>query len=653
MKPIRQNDFDTTTRPQDDFYQFANGGWLSRHTIPPSENRWGSFHILHQQNRKQLHAILKHLPKESLRPGSDDAKLRDLYLSAMDMRTRERQGTQYLREGFDTIAQFSGGEDIPHVFGYLHIRGVSVPWELHIGPDDKCSRRTALYLSQGGLGVPERDYLVKSDSESRRITRAYKTYIRQLLRCEGVHRNRDIPQIVRTIIRIETELAHASMTREQERDVHATYNLFSQAQLQQAYPHIPWKRYFDALGVPSAARRRVIVSQPKFIAAVDRLLGTVSAEVWRTYLRWHFLDAYAGTLGRAFFETRFAYYGKAIQGLDAPPEPWKRGVQTATALMPDALDRRYVRAHFPSSAKRQMRTLADTIKAAFRDRLAELSWMNERTKQHARKKLDTMTIQLGYPEKWRSYRSLQIDRTSFTQNTMAAMRFEHAYDMWRLTRPTDPTEWYMPASAVNAYYVPTLNQMTFPAGILQPPFFYTDADPAINYGAIGTVIAHELTHGFDDQGSQFDAHGNLREWWSDADRKRFRRRTRVLKRQFDQYTVCGGIPLNGGLTLGENIADLGGLVIAYDGFTRAVKDVATPLIDGFTPEQRFFLAHAIMERCLTRDAYLKFQARNDVHAPAAFRSNVPVSNCDAFYRAFGVTPGDALYRPPQERARIW
>lgn len=654
IRPINKQDFDTSIRPQDDFYRYVNGGWLKRNTIPPTESRWGSFLILRDENRKNLHNILKELTeKKTPKKGSDVEKLKDLYLSSMDMHRRNRQKLTYLEESFARIDNLSGRDAYTSLFAYLHLRSIDAPFALWFDQDDKNSERMVLRIGQGGIGVPDRDYYIKKDKESKRILEAYKKYLYGMLRLEGFYKKKEVPKVVATILRIEKKLAIASMAKVDRRDPHKTYNKRTVIELQKDYPYMNWKEYFDLLGVPKKARQHIIVDQPKFLEEVNKLLRTTSISDWKKYLRWHFLDEYAGTLGEDFLAVQFTYYGKAIQGLVKMPELWKRSVGVTNSVLPDTLGKLYIKKYFPESSKKKISILVKNLIKAYRLRLKELDWMSESTKKKALRKLDTMSLQLGYPKKWQSYRALRIESESFAQNIIQAAIFHFGLEVKKLAKPTDKNEWYMSAPTVNAYYSPNLNQIVFPAGILQPPFFYPNADNAVNYGAIGAVIGHEMTHAFDDSGAKFDEYGNLRNWWSKADIKRFKARTKVLVGQFNRYEIVDGIKLNGKFTLGENIADLGGAIIAFKALRMSQRNKISKNIDGFTPSQRFFISHALSERTLIRDKFLKFAALNDPHSPNEFRSNGPMSNMDEFYETFGVKRGDALYRAPKERVRIW
>lgn len=652
-KPVNRKDLDTSVRPQDDFYRFVNGGWLKKNSIPSTENRWGSFLILRDTNRKKLHQILRSLKEKKHRKGSDEQKLRDMYLSSMDMSKRNRQKLTYLEDSFQRIEEVESKDDLTTLLAYLHARGLSAPWALWVDQDDKDSRRMVLRISQGGIGVPDKDYYIKKDRESKRILGAYKTYVHNMLSLEKRYKKNEVPNIAHAIFRIEKKLALASMDKVDRRDAHKMYNKKNASSLKKVCPSIDWKTYFDLLEVPERARSHIILDQPKFLREVHLILKSESLLNLKRYLRWHFFDEYAATLGEDFLDKQFLYYGKTIQGLTSIPELWKRSVGVTNNALPDALGKLYIDKYFSDESKKKIESLVKNLTKAYRLRIQALDWMSKNTKKKALRKLDTLSLQLGYPKKWQSYRRLEIDRESFTKNVMRSTLFAFSLDMKKLAKSTDRNQWYMSAPTVNAYYSPNLNQIVFPAGILQPPFFYPDADDAVNYGAIGSVIGHEMTHAFDDSGAKFDEYGNLRNWWDKADKSRFERRTKILVDQFNAYRVVDGVSVNGKLTLGENIADLGGLIIAYDAFQISQKGKPRVNIDGFTPTQRFFIAHTITERELVRDEFVKYIALNDPHSPSEFRSNGPASNLDEFYEAFGVSKGDVLYREPKDRAHIW
>lgn len=648
-KPIQTKDFDTAVRPQDDFYRYVNGGWLKRNKIPPTKSRWGSFDMLHEQNQKRLKNLIEDL---STSDKGERKKMRALYYSSMDMKRRNKQGLTYLLPSVNVIQTLQSTKDFTRVLAYLHRIGVDAPWHLWFDQDDRESKRMVLRIDQGGLGVPDRGYYMKQDKESKRVREAYQNHVVRLLGISKLSAKYDCEKARDVIVRLEKKLAKVSMTPVERRDPHARYNKYTERQLQQRFPHFNWKEYLDALNVPPVARQHIIVDNPAFLKEVANLFKTVPLEEWRTYLEWHLLFDFAGALGEKFVNERFLYQ-KVIGGQQKISELWKRSVSTVNSIMEDAIGKLYVQNYFPPSAKKRINELVIDLVRAYRERLKRLMWMSAPTKKKALGKLEAITLQLGYPEKWESYAKLKVTEESFVENMIEGYRFHFDREVERLAKPTDPTRWPMPPAIVNACYSLNLNQITFPAGILQPPFFYPDADDAVNYGAIGSVIGHELTHAFDDEGSKFDKHGNLQNWWKKVDRAAFEKRTRILVKQYDAFRVADRVRLNGKLTLGENIADLGGVVIAFEAFQIASQKKKQKTIDGLTPEQRFFISYAITERTLVRDEFAKFAALNDPHSPSEFRVNGVVPHSEAFYTAFDVKNGDKLYRPLSKRAVIW
>lgn len=650
---IEKRYFDSSIRPQDDFYRYVNNGWLKKNKIPASENRWGSFVTLQDTTRKNLRTLLSNIPNTKIRKGSEIAKMHDLYASAMDMKSRNKLGILALKKEIEIIESLENISEISELLAYLHARDVRAPFGLWIDQDDKNSKRMVLRISQAGLGMPDREYYLKKNTETKRIANAYQTYIRKMLALENRYKKNEINNVVKIILKIEQKLAKASMDKVDLRDAHKIYNKYSVSSLKKQYSSIAWDTYFDLLKVPKKARQHVIIDQPVFLDTVNKLLKDVPIHEWKIYLHWHFLDTYSGVLGEDFLLVRFAYYGKSLQGLAKMPELWKRGVGVVNSIMPDALGKLYVEHYFSKKSKKRITALVHNLLEAYRIRIKELDWMSQNTKKYAYRKLETMSLQLGYPKKWETYNKLSVHKKTHAQNILAGTLFHFEKDMRKLAKPTDRNEWFTSVQTVNAYYSPNLNQITFPATILQPPFFYADADDAVNYGAIGSIIGHEITHGFDDSGAKFDEFGNLKNWWTKADKHKFKKKSHILVSQFDSLKVADQIPVNGKLTLGENIADLGGLIIAYKAFMLSQKNKTKKKINNFTPEQRFFISHTQSQRELIRDEFVKFIALNDVHAPTEFRTNIPVSNMEEFYTAFNVKKGDRLYRKSKKRAMIW
>ncbi|HEY4502385.1 MAG TPA: M13 family metallopeptidase [Candidatus Paceibacterota bacterium] len=652
MKPIEKRYFDYSARPQDDFYRYVNGGWMKKSTIPSTQSRWGSFDILHQKNQKRIRELIENLNSLKLTKKSDELrKVYDLYQSSMDMAKRNKQGLSYLQEGFDVINSLSSITGLPYVFAYVHRMGIDAPWGLVFDLDDKESRRVVLRIAQGGIGVPDRNYYTKHDKESKRVRMAYERHIKHVLQLEGFYTQQECAQYTKVILNMEKRLAYASMTPVERRDPHASYNKCPLSVMSKKYPVFNWREYFSLLNIPVVAHKHLIVNQPKFLEEVNMMIQEIPTEHWRVYLRFHFLYASESFLDARFVDAKFQYQ-QVISGQKELPELWKRSAGIVNMFMEDALGKLFVAKYFLPSAKKRIKQLVKNLIMAYESRLKQLSWMSVVTKKRALKKLRSITLQLGYPDKWQSYKELNVTNESFVKNVIECARFHFDLESARLAKPTDRKLWPMPSAIVNACYSPNLNQITFPAGILQPPFFYPDADDAVNYGAIGSIIGHELTHGFDDEGSQFDEYGNLKNWWKKSDKEHFNKRTKILEKHFNTFKVVDGIRVNGKLTLGENIADLGGVVIAYEAFKMANRRIKNK-IDGLTPDQRFFVSYAITERVLVRDEYIKWAVLNDPHSPSEFRVNGIVAHSTEFYEAFNVKIGDELYRTEKRRTLIW
>jgi len=645
-------DLDPHTRPQDDFYHYVNRRWIEKNPIPPHESRWGSFLKLRFDVEKNLHKIVREIAaKKNLPDGSPERIIRDFFLSGMNRAQRNALGITPLGALRKEIRAAHTPEKLTRVIAKLHTIGVSVLWAPFVDQDAKNSTRYIFSLAQSGLGMPDRDYYLKKDTESRRVRDAYEKHVEALFRLMGRKRD-EAAKETRVLLSLENKLARASMRKEDTRDVEKIYHKKTSADLKKLAPHIPWDIYFKNIYAPIP--ENLIVMQPDFLAAVDALLAHVSPTDWHTYLEWHLVNDYASALSSSFVRQSFSFYGKVLTGLEKMRPLWRRVLAEVNTLLGEILGQIYVKRYFSPEAKKKMLELVEDLFIAYENRIKNLEWMSPQTKRKAVQKLKAMTRKIGYPDKWKSYRGLVIKENEYAGNVMRATLFNHKREMKKLLRKSvDYTEWFMFPQTVNAYCNFGMNEIVFPAAILQPPFFGEDFDDAVNYGAIGSVIGHEITHGFDDQGSKFDEKGNLKNWWTPEDRRRFEKRAAVLKKQFDAYTVADGVKVNGQLTLGENVADLGGVSIAFDAYQRHLEKHRKENRDGFTPEQRFFLAFAVFEREKARPEAQKTHALTDPHAPGIFRINGPLSNLPEFYDAFGVKKGDKLHRAPHSRAKIW
>jgi putative endopeptidase len=507
-----------------------------------------------------------------------------------------------------------------------------------------------LYLSQDGLGMPDRDYYLKDGPEQRRVRAAYLKHVEAILRLSGKNAG-EAHSAVPAVMRIETELARLSMTKEDRRDAEKTYHKMSLAKLSRLAPVVDWKRYFVLQAIPLP--KEVIVMQPKFLKGIDRLLSRVSLDDWKKYLSWHLANDLAGSLSPAFVKQCFSFYGTTLMGAKKMKPLWRRALGSVNGYLGELLGQIYVKEHFTESMKEQVNEIVDDLFAAYKKRIRGLDWMSPATRKKALAKLRAMNRKLGYPDKWKSYRGLVLRPDDYFGNLLRVNEYEHRRVIRKLRGPVDRQEWFMSPQMVNAYFAPNLNDIVFPAAIMQFPFFDPDADDAMNYGALGMTIGHEITHGFDDQGAKFDSKGNMKNWWTKADKRRFEAKGKLIEKQFDAYQVAPGINVNGKLTLGENIADLGGLWIALDAYRLKLKRTGRKDIDGLTPEQRFFLGYAQGEAAIERPEFTKLRVLNDPHAPSNYRVNGPLSNMPEFYEAFNVKKGDKLYRPPASRAKIW
>lgn len=644
-------DIDPRVRPQDDFYHYANGGWLQRAKIPPDESRWGGFMILRFDTEKKLQAIVRDLQrKKRFKKGTKEQVVHDFYASALDLSRRNKLGLTPLTPWLTQIEQLKNVPEMLQFLAAFEPYGGIAPWGMGVDQDMRNSERYIVYIGQSGLSLPDRDYYLKKDPESTRVRNAYRTHVVAVAKLMG-KTHTEAEEMRDVIVRIETSLAKASMTKEDKRDMDKIYHKMRIRDLKRLMPHVDWEKYFHIAGAKN--QKEVIVMQPEFLKAVDTLLATTSLQDWKAYLAFHLVNGSAGYLSAPFEKQSFDFYGKVMTGAQKMKPLWRRALGATNGSVGELLGQIYVGRYFPRAAKRKVIQMVNDLFEAYEDRINKLDWMSSKTKKKALYKLSRINRKLGYPEKWHSYKGLAVRPDAFLANAFAAARFEHARVMRRLPKKVDRKEWFMSPQTVNAYYSFFLNDIVFPAAILQPPFFSIDGDDALNYGAIGAVIGHEITHGFDDQGSKFDGNGNRRTWWTANDRKRFEKKADVLIKQFNAYTIDDGLHVNGKLTLGENIADLGGASIAFDAYKNHLKKTGSKNVAGFTPEQRFFFGLSFFEREKCRPEFQKMRVLTNEHSPEQFRVNGPASNLPEFYEAFGVKKGDKLYRSPKDRAKIW
>jgi putative endopeptidase len=651
VKAFDTANLDTTCKPCEDFDKFANGGWKAKNAIPAEYPAWGSFEILHERNLEALHQILERAAKVTNSPkGSNEQKIGDFYFSVLNTQLSDTEGVRPLAPFFARIAAIKDVAGLQDTIAHLHTYSVGAVFDTESGADLKNSKQTIAYVSQGGLGLPDRDYYLKNDDKSKGVRDAYLNHVARMFELTGDEAAKAAAG-AKTVMAIETRLAGASLTNVELRDPDASYHMMGPEERAKLAPNIAWDRYLSQVGISDS---RIDVAHPKFFQEVDKMLGDVSLDDWKTYLRWWLVHSLAGTLSTQIADENFNFNGRILTGAEKRPPQWKQAVRATDASLGEILGQVYVKEHFTPAAKQRMLELVRNLKVVLREDLVGLEWMGDATRKQALAKLDSFADKIGYPDKWQDYTLLEVDRGPYVLNALRARLFAFKYQIGKVGKPVDRAEWGMTPPTVNAGYNPLNNDITFPAGILQPPFFNPDADDAINYGGIGAVIGHEMTHGFDDQGSRFDAEGNLKNWWSEADLKNFKTRAKCIEDQFSAYTIQDNIHLNGQLVAGESIADLGGLKIAYAAFLKSLEGKPRPKdIDGFTPEQRFFLGYAQVWAANHRPEFERLMVNTNVHPLEKFRLNGTVANMPEFQRAFNCKPGDPMVRAAEARCEIW
>ncbi|MHB1923047.1 MAG: M13 family metallopeptidase [Chitinophagaceae bacterium] len=641
---------DTSVSPGQNFFLFANGNWLKHTQIPPSQTGWGSFYIVRDNALKEMRIILDscaHLTHPQ--PGSIGQKVGDLYASAMDSATIEKLGDTPLISDLMVIQSIKDPAGIiAEVCREYNMGGGSV-FSFYGAPDDRNSNMEVAHFDQGGLGLPNRDYYFKVDSNSVKIRNAYLKYIATIFILTGDDSSSSKKEAL-AVLNLETALAQVSKNPVQLRDPIANYHKMTLTQLDHITPNLNWANLVSLLKVKQDT---VLVGQPGFYQGLSTLLHKIPVQDWKSYLKFHEVDGYTPYLSTPFVQANFEFYGRLLNGQKQMQPRWKRMCSMVDGELGDALGQLYVQRFFPPQAKKRMLQLVNNLQQTFENRLEHLDWMSDSTRQKAVAKLKAYTKKIGYPDKWKDYSSVKISRDKLIPNLQQCDLFEHNRMLHKIGRPVDRSEWGMTPPTVNAYYNPLFNEIVFPAGILQPPFFFKDADDAVNYGAIGAVIGHEMTHGLDDQGRFYDAQGNLKNWWTPQDSARFKQKANLVIQQYDQSVILDSIHVNGELTLGENIADIGGLAIAYNAFKNTPEGKSDTTIDGLTPDQRFFLSFAQIWRIKNTVARMLFRIANDPHSPEMYRVDNPVSNLVPFYNAFNVKPGDHMYRPDSLRVHIW
>jgi putative endopeptidase len=640
---------DKTCKPCDDFYQFAMGGWMKSNPIPPEYSSWGTFTQLADKNQQNLRQILDDAVKSNAAPGSNEQKISDFYASCMDTTAIDAAGTKPLDPELARIRGIKNLVDLEAEAELLHSKGVGALFRFSANQDAKDSTRVIGGAVQGGLGLPEREYYLKEDDKSKQLREAYAKHVAKMFELLGDPADKSAAEAA-TILKVETALATASMKNTDLRDPDKTYHKMVLADLKTLTPNFSWETYFKAAGHPEL--KEINIGQPDFFRALDAQLTATPIDDWKTYLRWHLVNTAAPGLSEKFVAEDFDFRGKTLTGAKEIQPRWKRCVQATDRVLGEALGQVYVQKYFPPQAKARALEMVDNLIAALRDDLHTLPWMGPDTRTQATAKLEAFAVKIGYTDNWRDYSALNIDRRSYAENQVRGAQFDFARRLNKIGKPVDRTEWGMTPPTVNAYNNSSMNEIVFPAGILQPPFYDPQADDAVNYGGMGAVIGHEITHGFDDHGSKFDARGNLKDWWSPEDLKNFKVRAACVSDQFDAYVVDGDLHENGKLVLGESIADLGGLTISYAAYEKSLAGKPRPPDrDGFTPEQRFFLGWTQVWGANERMEYARLMANTNPHPLPRFRGNGPLSNMAEFAKAFSCKKGEAMVR--EQSCKIW
>ncbi|OHU90717.1 MULTISPECIES: M13 family metallopeptidase [Pseudoalteromonas] len=645
---IDLNNIDRTVRAQDDFYYHVNGKWLEKTQIPADKSNYGSFSQLYDESQKALKEILESAKSNAqAAPGSDEHKLGAFYASYIDETAREELGLSPIKTYLSEINAVKDKAELPALMAKVLSQGGNTPFGWYVNNDAKNSTEYALYVYQSGLGLPDRDYYLKDTDKFNNIREEYQQYIEQVFTRLG---HKDTKQIAANILALEKAMADAQWTRVESRDATKTYNKMTLAEVDQLMPQFELPAFFNTFGLEL---KELIVSQPSYLQGLSEIYGDTSLETWQQYLTFHFVNNHATLLNKDMVELKFNFFDKKLRGLEEQAPTWKKAVDASNAVLGELLGKTYVKQHFPPQAKAKMEALVANLIIGFEQAIDDLEWMSAETKIAAKEKLSKFTPKIGYPDKWKDYSALQINRDDLLGNHVRYTQWSYQEMVNKMGKPVDRSEWLMTPQTVNAYYNPVNNEIVFPAAILQPPFFNLAADDAVNYGAIGAVIGHELGHGFDDQGAKYDGDGNLRNWWSESDLAQFEARSKNLVEQFDQFKPFEDANVNGQFTLGENIGDLGGLTVAYKAYQISLGDKKAPVIDGYTGEQRFFMGWSQIWRRKYREEELRNRLVTDPHSPSHYRVIGVLPNMPEFYEAFDVKQGDQMYLAPEQRVKIW
>ncbi|HKJ42023.1 MAG TPA: M13 family metallopeptidase [Sunxiuqinia sp.] len=648
-KGIELADLDTTVSPAADFDHYANGGWKKRNPLPDEKSRYGTFDKLGDVAEQQVKTVFTEITSKQYEDGSIEKKIANFYHSGMDTAAIEAAGISPIEPFLRQVEQLKNIQGLQQLVAQWNKMGISPFFGLYSNADDKNSTMEVAYLHQGGLRMPNRDYYLNTDKHSVEIQQKYREFISHVFQLLGSSANVSEKQ-AEAIFKLEKQMAKFSMSKLDQRDPYKTYHKMDEGQLAKIAPNYNWAAYFDGIGLGDPGD--FIVSQPDFMKGISEMMKTVPVDDWKLYMKWQLVSRMAPYLPKQFVDLSFDFYGKTLSGQLKQRPRWKRVQGTTNSALGEAVGQMYVQKYFPPEAKERMIKLVENLRTSLGDRINKLGWMSDTTKQKALEKLNAITVKVGYPDKWKDYSSMKVTPDSYLDNVLASGRFDFNDMLKKINQPVDKKEWGMTPQTVNAYYNPSANEIVFPAAILQPPFFYMHGDDAINYGAIGVVIGHEMSHGFDDHGRQYDKDGNLTDWWTKDDAARFKKRAKVLADQYSQFTVLDTVKADGELTLGENIADLGGVNVAYNALQMALKGDEKP-IDGFTPNQRFFLAYAHVWAENIRDAEKLRRTKTDVHSLGRYRVLGPLRNIEAFDKAFDAKKGDGMYLAPDKRAVIW
>jgi putative endopeptidase len=639
---------DKSIRPGDDFFMYMNGAWIDQTEIPADKASYGGFAILADEAQENLRVIIEESANGDFEKGTDEQKVGDLYNSYLDMETRNARGIEPLDQHFERIADIASQEDLARYMAHGNARGISMPVDIDQLADWNDSSKYSLIVTQGGLGLPDREYYLKQDEQSVSIREAYVEHIEKMFDLAGLP---DGATAAQTIMALETRLAEENMPKEAVRNRAQNYQTFAREQWTDVMAGFPWQAWLEEAGVPEVDS--LVLYMTDYLGALDGILGDTDLDTWKTYLTWNELNSAAHLLTGDLDKQNFEFYGKTLAGTEEQRPMWRRATATVSGSLGEVVGKVYVSKHFPPEAKRRMEELVGNLIKAYEVSIRDLDWMGDATKEEALRKLSKFEAKVGYPDEWKDYSALDIEPDDLYGNLQRTALVEHQREIDRHYGPVDRGEWGMTPQTVNAYYHPALNQIVFPAAILQPPFFNLEADDAVNYGAIGAVIGHEIGHGFDDQGSTFDGDGALRNWWTDEDRAEFEKRTGTLIAQYDSYRPFDDLAVNGEFTQGENIGDLGGITIGLLAYQMSLDGAEPPVIDGFTGVQRVFLGYSQVWRNKYRDELLRQLIATDPHSPVMYRANGAVRNVPEWYEAFDVQPTDALYLPPEERVKIW